>query len=137
MENIRNRKTLQIIINNRKTEINFVQNRKPRAKSEKLCTRLRSLRRIFSEEKPEKHQTASNSKFENPILFLPKTESEIEQKPQTTMVTKTENPKFLGTKTEKPFLKMAETAKPNFPMPPPPPLQKWLVWGLIGKKVET
>jgi len=30
------------------------------------------LRRLFSEEKSEKHQTASNSKSENPILCLPK-----------------------------------------------------------------
>ena len=32
-------------------------------------------RRIISEEKSEKHQTASNSKSKNPILFLPKTEN--------------------------------------------------------------
>ena len=71
LECIRNRRTVQKIIENRKIEINFDQNRKPQAKSEKTCPRSRSLRRIFSEEKPEKHQTASpNSKSENPILFL-------------------------------------------------------------------
>ena len=47
----------------------------------------------------EQHQTASK----NPVLFLPKlkTESEIEQKLQTVIVTKTENSKLFGTKTEK------------------------------------
>ena len=43
----------------------------------------------------EKHQTASNSKSENPIFFFwqkPGNENEIEQKPQNALVTKTEKP---------------------------------------------
>ena len=47
LEYIRNRKTVQIIIGNRKSGINFDQNRKISAKSEKTCTPLRS---IFFEE---------------------------------------------------------------------------------------
>jgi len=78
-DSTRNLKTVQIIIENRKTAINFDENRKLQAKSEKTCTRLRALMRIFSAEKPGKHQTASNCKSENRILFLPKTESETEQ----------------------------------------------------------
>lgn len=46
-------------------------------------------------EKPEKHQTASNSKYENRILFLTKTEIKVEQKPQQTT-----KPKLFGTKTD-------------------------------------
>lgn len=99
-ECIKNRKTVQK--NNRKprkTEINFNQNQKPQAKSEKSCTRLRSLRPILYKEKPKQHQTASpNSKSENPILILPK--SEIEQKSQTTTDIKTKKPKIFGTKTD-------------------------------------
>ena len=83
---------------NHKTEINFDQNRKRKAKSEKICTRLRSLRLIFSEDKQEKYKTASNSKF-----IFAETASEIEQKLETAIVNKTEKPKFFGTETEKPI----------------------------------
>lgn len=41
-----------------------------KTESRKTCTHLRSLRRIFFKEKPEKHRTASNGKSGNPILFL-------------------------------------------------------------------
>ena len=52
---------------------NFDQNRKPQIKSEKTCTQLRSLMRIFFEDKLEKHRAASNSpESENPILFCRK-----------------------------------------------------------------
>ena len=69
LEYIRNRKTIQMIIKIRKTEINFDQNRKPEAKPLKTGSKTRedvhvveSVRRIFSAENLEKHQTASNSK---------------------------------------------------------------------------
>ena len=103
LEYLINRRTFQIIIGNRKTEIKFDQNRKPQAKPEKTCRWFRSSRRIFSAEKPEKHQTASNSKSENSILFLPKIENEMEQERHTAT----------DTKTEKPISKMAETVNPT------------------------
>ena len=68
-------------------------------------------RRIISEEKSEKHQTASNSKSKNPILFLRKTENrEIEEKPQTATDAKTEKATLFGTKAKK---KITETENPN------------------------
>ena len=100
LEYIRNRKTVQIITK--------PQNRnkfRSKSKSEKTCTWLRSLRRIFSEQNLEKDQTASNSKSKTRFYFCRKrkTESAIELKLQTAIVTKIENPKFFGTKTEKPI----------------------------------
>ena len=80
------------------------------------------VRRIFSAENLEKHQlqTASNSKSKTQFHFCqkPKTESEIEQKLETAIVTKTENRKFFGTKAKKNDLKKDETANPKTPMPP-------------------
>lgn len=64
MVHIRKRITVQIIIEkiieNRKTEIK-TENRK---QNQGRHVRGRSLRRIFFEEKPKKHQTASNSMAE-------------------------------------------------------------------------
>ena len=63
LEYVINRKTVQKkkIIENSKTATNFYQNRNPQPKSGKTCTPLRSSRRVFCEEKLEKHQTASKS----------------------------------------------------------------------------
>lgn len=106
MEYKRNRKTVQLIVKNRKTVKKFDQSKKPQAKSGKTCTHLTSLRRIFFTEKREKHRAASNSaESENPILFCrkPKIESETVQKPPTAIITKAKNPKFFCTTTEKPI----------------------------------
>lgn len=91
---VRNSKTVQIII----------ENRKPQAKSETRRTRLRPLRRKFSEEEPEKHQTASNGKSENPILFFAENRKLRAKytRNRPLQVTKTENPKYFGTQTENP-----------------------------------
>lgn len=61
------------------------------------------------DEKPEKHQIASNSKSKNSCR-KPGTESEIEQKQQATGVKTEIRPKNK---------KMADTAKPKIAMPPP------------------
>ena len=92
--------------------------RKPQAKSEKACIRLRSLRGMFSEEKPEKHQTASTRKSENPMLFFTKAKNRERNKIETAIVTKTEKRKFRGTKTENRSTTLAETAEPKIPMHP-------------------
>ena len=42
------------------------------------------MRRIFAEEKPEQHQTASNAKCENSFLFLPKSENQKRNRTETT-----------------------------------------------------
>ena len=121
MYNITNRKTVQIKIEYGKTEINFDQNRKPQAKSWKTGRWPRSLRRIFSKGKPEKHQTAhriTNPKTRVYFCRKRKTESEIEQKLQTAIVINTQKPKFFCTKTGKSIYKMAETPKPKLPMSP-------------------
>ena len=78
--------------------MNFIQNRKPQAKSEKTCTRLRLLRPVFSEEKPEKHRTASKSKSENPILFKPKPGNRERNRTETATNTNTEKLEFFGKK---------------------------------------
>lgn len=86
--------------------------------AEKTCTRLRSLRCIFFEEKPEKHQNASNSKSaETPFYccWKPKTESEIEQKPHTKIGTKTEKPKFFLCENRKTNLKKLQNRKSQCP----------------------
>ena len=79
------------------------------------------VRRIFSAENLEKHQTASNSKSKTQFYFCqkPKTESEMEQKLETAIVTKTENSKFFGTKAKKNDLKKRrnrKTENPNAPV---------------------
>ena len=127
LEYTRNRKTVQMIIKIRKTEINFDQNRKPEAKPLKTGSKTRedvhvveSVRRIFSAENLEKHQTASNSKSKTQFYFCqkPKTESEIEQKLETAIVTKTENSKFFGTTAKKNDLKKRRNRKPENPNAP-------------------
>lgn len=70
--------------------------------TEKTCTRFRC---IFPEEKPEKHQTATNSKSKNLILFLPETGN---RKPRA----KTHRNRNRH-QTRTTDLKMAETAKPK------------------------
>ena len=89
---VRNSKTVQIII----------ENRKPQAKSETRRTRLRPLRRKFSEEEPEKHQTASNGKSEYPILFFAENRKLRAKytRNRPLQVTKTEKPKYFDTQTE-------------------------------------
>ena len=121
MEYIRNRKTVQIILENRKTETYFDQKRKPQAKSEKTHTRLRSLRRMFSakrNQKNTKQHRIADTKTRCSFSRKPKTESEIEQKPQTAIATKTENPKSFWYKNRKTDLKMdrnRKTENPNTP----------------------
>ena len=119
MEYIRNRKTVQIMLENCKTKKFFDQNRKRNAKSENMCTRLGSLRRIFSEDKQEKYKTASNSKSENLVLFCrkPKIKSEMGQKPQTTMVAKTEKAKVFWYKNRKTDLRNGRNRKTENPNP--------------------
>lgn len=98
--------------------MNFHQNRKLQAESEKTCTRLMQLRRIFSEEKPEL-----------PILFLPKTESG--NRTETTNRNSHQDRKTLCFLVQKPknrFKKLAEIARPtkSCPLhPPPPPPLSW------------
>ena len=85
--------------NNRKPK---TENRKPQAKSETRRTRLRPSRRKFSEEEPEKHQTASNGKSENPILFFAENRKLRAKytRNRPLQVTKTEKRKYFGTQTE-------------------------------------
>ena len=72
-------------------------------------------RRIISEEKPEKHQTASNSKSKNPILFLPKTENRERNRGEAANRNRHQNGKSdvfrYETKTKK-------LPKPKIPTPP-------------------
>ena len=91
--------------------------RKLQAKLEKACIRLRSLRRMFSEEKPEKHQTTSNRKPEN-TMFLTKAKNQERNGIETAIVTKTEKWKFRCTKPKNRSTTLAETAKPKIPMHP-------------------
>ena len=101
--------------NNRKlqTEKTFDQNRKPQAKSEQACSRLRSLRRIFSEEKPEKHRTASDSKSENTILFLPKTENRERNRTETANRNSQQNRKTRVFLVQKPKNRSKKWPKPQ------------------------
>ena len=81
---------------------------------------VKIVRRIFSAENLEKHQTASNSKSKTQFYFCqkPKTESEIEQKLETAIVTKTENPKFFCTKAKKPIQRKSRDRKTEDPDAP-------------------
>ena len=111
LEYIRNRKTVQITKPQNRNKF------RSKSKSEKTCTWLRSLRRIFSEVNLKKHQTASNSKSKTRFYFCrkPKTESAIELKLQTAMVTKIENPKFFWYKSRKTDLKNGRNRKTENP----------------------
>ena len=115
MEYVRNRKIVQIIIENRKTEINFDQSRKPPTLLEKTCTRLRlSEVHIFRGGNRKKHQTASNSKSKNLILILPKTENREANRTETAIVTKTEKRKFFLA--QKPKNRSEKLPKPKIPI---------------------
>ena len=92
--------------------------RKPQAKLEKACIRLRSLRRMFSEVKPEKHQTTLNRKPENPMLFLTKAKNRERNWIETAIVIKAKKRKFRSTKPKNRSTTLAETAKPKIPMHP-------------------
>ena len=111
---------------NRTNDNKNTQNRNKFRSKSKTGSKIREdvhmveiVRRIFSAENLKKHQTASNSKSKTQFYFCqkPKTESEIEQKLETAIVTKTENSKFFGTTAKKNHLKKDETAKPKIPMP--------------------
>ena len=78
------------------------------------------VRRIFSSDNLEKHQSASNSKSKKQFYFCqkPKTESEIDEKLETAIVTKTENPNFFGTKAKKPIQRKSRNLKTEDPDAP-------------------
>ena len=94
-----------------RTILNSGMCRKPQAKLEKACIPLRSLRRMFSEEKPEKHQTTSNRKPENPMLFLTKAKNRERNRIETAIVIKTEKRKFRSTKPKNRSTTLAENRK--------------------------
>ena len=70
-------------------------------------------RSIISEEKPEKHQTASNSKSKNPILFLPKTENRERNRGEAANRSRRQNGKSDVFRYETKKKKITETENPN------------------------
>lgn len=102
LDYVRNHKTVQKHNRNHKTEINFIQNWKPQANSEKICTRFRLLSsHIFQRETRKIPKGWEYLKMQFYFCWKPETENQIEHKLQTATDIRTKNLKFFGGKIKK------------------------------------